>query len=292
MFNYLNSNGRLSRFRSTVRVGREGIAMSYLDLPGDDIPVVFLHGAAGCAVQWEVQAERLSGRHRVLVADMRGHGQSDKPTTSYRTDDFMDDMVDWMDEVGLDGPFYMVGHSFGGYMATLLAHRFPARVRRLVLMNTTGNLRHLGILPRTAASLPSPLLQAVHRAIPVLVSAPPHVTRLFMVQALAEWECWDVYPEIQCPTLVITGRWDAVAPVAHARRIASLLPDGRMQVFSFSRHMTMLERAGPVAETLDAFFSGTWQGPRVAPLGLHLASETTVAAGVSHSSSGMPSNGG
>lgn len=260
LFNYRNPDGRLSAHRKEVVVGSEGITLSYIDLSGEGIPIVFLHGASGCAVQWEAQAERLAGLHRVLCVDMRGHGKSDKPATSYKTGDFMDDMVSWLETMGLH-EFYLVGHSFGGYIATLLAVRFPERVKKLVLMNTTGNLRHLGVLPRTAASLPAPVLNAVHRAMPVLVSAPPHVTRLFMVQALAEWECWELYPRIDCPTLVTTGKWDAVAPPAHAMRIASSLKDARLEVFLFSRHMTMLERARPVAASLEAFFSGGGRKP-------------------------------
>jgi pimeloyl-ACP methyl ester carboxylesterase len=147
----------------------------------------------------------------------------------------------------------LVGHSFGGYLATLLAHRFPERIDRLVLMNTTGNIRHLGVLPRTAANLPALILQMVHRAIPVLLSMPPHVARRFVDQALHEWECWHLYPDLRCPTLVISGAFDHIAPPAHVERIVRAIPNARGHVLPFSRHMTMLERSGQVAELLERF---------------------------------------
>jgi len=258
LLNYLNAKGRLGRYRREVNVGRENVRISYLDIPGPGLPVVFIHGAFGCAVQWEVQAERLSRRHRVLVLDMRGHGHSDKPETTYRTEDFIEDLIAWSDAVHLPEEFYLVGHSFGGYVATLLALHFGTRIRKLVLMNTTGNLRHLDTALSLASTLPGTIFQAVHRAIPVLMSAPPHVMRRFMTQALTEWECWDLYEGIHCPTLVITGRFDHIAPPSHAQRIVSRLPHGRLQVYGLSRHMTMLEQAGSVADALEAFFKGTW----------------------------------
>jgi pimeloyl-ACP methyl ester carboxylesterase len=259
--NVRNPYGRLQHYRTSARVPPHGLEISYLHLPGDGVPVVMLHGAGGCAVQWERQAEHLHALgHRVLVLDLRGHGLSDKSADSYWTSDFMDDLLGWMDLVSLGERFHLVGHSFGGYLSTLLAARMPERVARLVLMNTTGNVKHLGILPRTAASLPPLLLNVVHRAVPVLSSQPPHVTRLFMIQAIAEWECWDLYPQLQCPTLVTTGRWDHVAPMEHAARMAEMIPQSELQIFKFSRHMSMIEQARAVSNALETFFSANGSG--------------------------------
>lgn len=251
--NITRAAGRLGRFRMQLRVGPEQLMLSYLDLPGDGLPVVFIHGAGGCAVQWEEQAERLAGRHRVLVVDLRGHGQSDKPDTHYRTSDFMGDMLAWIEAVDLPERFALVGHSFGGYLATLITHAMPRRVARVALMNTTGNIKHLGVLPRTAANLPAVIIHAVHRAVPVLLSMPPHVARRFVKEALAEWECWDTYPRLECPSLVITGSHDHVAPPLHAQRMASLLPNSRLHVVALSRHMTMIERSRHVSALLEQF---------------------------------------
>lgn len=255
MFALTRAHGRQGEYRKQLEVGPDRLTMSYLDFPGDDTPIVFIHGAAGCAVQWEEQAQRLAERHRVLVVDLRGHGLSDKPATSYRTEDFMGDLRSFVDGVGLPERFHVVGHSFGGYLAALLAHEMPHRVDKLVLMNTTGDIRHLGVMPRTAVNLPSLILQIVHHAVPVLLSMPPHVGRLLVEEALDEWDCWHLYPEIESRTLVVTGVHDNIAPPAHAERIASLVPDARLNVVQFSRHMTMIERSQPVARLLEQFLS-------------------------------------
>ena len=46
-------------------------------------------------------------------------------------------LEDWIDGLELDSPFYLVGHSLGGYMSLTYAHRHPERVRAMVLAGET-----------------------------------------------------------------------------------------------------------------------------------------------------------
>lgn len=50
----------------------------------EPFPIVFIHGASQCCLQWTRQMESSLARdHRLLALDMRGHGLSDKPLNSY-----------------------------------------------------------------------------------------------------------------------------------------------------------------------------------------------------------------
>jgi 2-hydroxy-6-oxonona-2,4-dienedioate hydrolase len=98
-------------------------------------PVLLLHGGAGSWTHWarNIGALVRAGRH-VLVPDLPGFGDSAAPPDSHDADA----LPPWVEQ-GLgrllgDAPLDVVGFSFGGLVAGLLAARCPGRVGRLVLV--------------------------------------------------------------------------------------------------------------------------------------------------------------
>lgn len=93
---------------------------------------VLLHGGSSSAVTWDRLAAALTaaGRH-VIAADLRGHGGSSR-TRDYPLHGYGDDVRGLMDALGIESAG-LVGHSLGGYVASTVAQRDPARVTRLVL---------------------------------------------------------------------------------------------------------------------------------------------------------------
>lgn len=113
--------------------------MRYVDLPGADPPIVFLHGIGRSSVSLAHVATRdsLRGR-RVLLIDLLGFGISDKPEEfSYTLDDHAAAVIAVLDEVGA-GPYAIVGHSLGGAVAVLVASRRPDLTAGVVVAE--GNL--------------------------------------------------------------------------------------------------------------------------------------------------------
>ena|GEM_PF-6386773 len=101
-------------------------------------PVLCLHGIAGNAWLWNALASRLADdlgqTHRVLSVDMRGHGDSSKPTGPYTPEAVGRDLIALCDQLG-GAPVTLIGHSRGGWQAAYLAARWPERVSRLVLVD-------------------------------------------------------------------------------------------------------------------------------------------------------------
>src|SRR6478609_6082462 len=119
---------------------------------GSGPPILFVHGLMSSRRTWSDQAARLAADHRVLAADLFGHGESAKPLGDYSLGAHAASLRDLLDAVELDA-VCVVGHSLGGGVAMQLAYLFPERVERLVLVSSGGLGRELNPVLR-AATLP------------------------------------------------------------------------------------------------------------------------------------------
>jgi pimeloyl-ACP methyl ester carboxylesterase len=76
--------------------------------------------------------------HKILLFDQRGHGKSFKPEDGYSPEDYADDLLSIINELGWSA-IDLVGHSMGGRNAMNFAFRFPNRVRKLVIEDIGPN---------------------------------------------------------------------------------------------------------------------------------------------------------
>ena len=82
---------------------------------------VLLHGVTSSAQSWVRVGPALANRYRVYALDMRGHGDSIKPSKgAYSLRHTADDAAAFIDILGLERPLLM-GHSWGGATAMVLA---------------------------------------------------------------------------------------------------------------------------------------------------------------------------
>lgn len=106
--------------------------------------LVFLHGLMGYAQNWRKISMAFEDSHRVLLLDQRGHGKSFKPVDAYAPEDYADDLLKIIDELGW-ATIDLVGHSMGGRNALNFAYRYPERVRRLVIEDIGPNVEENAI---------------------------------------------------------------------------------------------------------------------------------------------------
>ncbi len=112
----------------------EEITMHVVDWPGEEPPILAIHGSAGHAYGLTALGERLAPDVRFVAVDLRGHGFSDKPPTGYGVEEHVDDVLQLMDALGLERPI-LLGHSIGGAIATFAAKAAGDRVGGLVLFD-------------------------------------------------------------------------------------------------------------------------------------------------------------
>ena len=134
-------------------VQANGLQLHYWEWPGDDPPLLCLHALTFNGRIWNTLAERLAGRRRIIAPDLRGRGLSDKPPAgSYGWDQHASDVAEVMRQLGI-GPLILVGHSLGGYVATLVAARERELVRRLVVVDAGLRLEEAAVRAQGAAAL-------------------------------------------------------------------------------------------------------------------------------------------
>jgi pimeloyl-ACP methyl ester carboxylesterase len=110
------------------------VELAFRRWPGDDPPVVAVHALTGSSLSFGGVAERLAGRRPLLAFDLRGRGDSDKPSGPYGILQHACDLDLALSRMRIDRPV-VVGHSMGAYVAAALAAFRPGRVAGVVLLD-------------------------------------------------------------------------------------------------------------------------------------------------------------
>jgi pimeloyl-ACP methyl ester carboxylesterase len=114
-----------------VRLG--GLDFHYVAWGGTGAPVILLHGLASTVHIWDLVAPRLAAQGRVTALDQRGHGLSSQPPDGYDFATIGADLVRFVQALGIDEPFFLVGHS--AYVALTFAHAHGDMLRGAVLVD-------------------------------------------------------------------------------------------------------------------------------------------------------------
>ena len=116
------------------QVSGDGVELAFGYWPGRGGALVALHGLTASYLSFAGIAERLAGRRAVFAIDLRGRGDSDKPSSPYGMVQHARDVGVAMRAMGL-GPSVIVGHSMGGFVAAALAAQEPELVSGVVLID-------------------------------------------------------------------------------------------------------------------------------------------------------------
>lgn len=260
----------LGPYRKTIQVaGTAPVRLSVVDVGPLSQPskgtIVCIHGCAGHLEQWQQQIAHLAQEYRVIAPDLRGHGQSQVVASSYSLEEFLWDITQVLTKLGVNEPFVLMAHSFGGPIAITFAATQPQRVSHLVLV-ATGPEMHLNPLHEFVVKLPFPLgvLESLRPVLMPKSYAPVSVIQRVLAGTLFKWNGRQILPEVQTPTLLIAGQWDFIAPASQAEESQRLLPNARLEVVRYTRHLPHLERPDAVNRLIDRFLEGprTWREAR------------------------------
>jgi pimeloyl-ACP methyl ester carboxylesterase len=116
-------------------VTRNGVRLAFVEAGAGPRSMLLVHGMQCNHTHMLPQLEHFSADFRVVAVDLRGHGDSDKPHSTYSNDEFNNDLIFLCNELGLERPVAM-GHSFGGSNLLHLTERHPDFLGGLVILDS------------------------------------------------------------------------------------------------------------------------------------------------------------
>jgi len=259
-----------------IRFGRislaTGITLNYAERgEKGKAPVVFLHGFVDSWKSFIEVIEALSPMRWAVALDLRGHGDSDKPEGGYAIADFTQDLLLFIDALGLD-KVNLVGHSLGSFIAQSFAACYPRRVERLVLIGSAPSAA-INVVVREIKplidTLQDPLkrdfisgFQATTNPVPTdfmdmiiseTMKVPARVWRL-VFSGLLQADQGPILHAVTAPTLIMWGNQDMIFPRRDQETLLSQISDSRLKEFS-AGHALHWEKPKEVAAALEAFLS-------------------------------------
>ncbi|MCO5066974.1 MAG: alpha/beta hydrolase [Rhizobiaceae bacterium] len=137
----------------------------YYEEYGAGKPLVLLHGFGGSAQNWHAFIAELSGRHRLIVVDLRGHGHSTNPEGKFTHRGAASDVFLLLEKLGVDR-FSAMGMSSGGMALLHMATSQPKRIDSMVLISATSHFpdQARAILRRASFGTMPQEVQEMYRA--------------------------------------------------------------------------------------------------------------------------------
>jgi len=215
---------------STLTLG-SGLTLSYLEQGERSGPtLVLLPGPTDSSLSYKPVLDLISPKIRTIAVSQRGHGDSDKPLSGYRVENFATDLVELLDVLKIERAV-LVGHSGSCFTARRMAIDQPDRIAGLVLESSPTTLREEADLKRFVRSVVSNLTDPIDtdfvrsftidtssgeigpefldEMIDEQIKVPAHVWREMFAE-LIHYDDIDELGRIVAPTLLIWGDADGV----------------------------------------------------------------------------------
>jgi 3-oxoadipate enol-lactonase len=253
-----------------------GDAEIFYDVAGSGPPVILLHPFPVNHEFWLPVSRLLSSRYRLIMPDLRGHGESslgDGPATMQK---HADDIARMMTATGVDrAP--LIGVSIGGYAIFEFWRRFRDRVSAFVLCNTkagadTGDARSArldtaqevlerGTEPFFEGMLQKVLSETTRRSRPDLVEGALRMMRKMSAEGVAgvqrgmadRPDSVATLRTINVPTLIITGDEDKMTGVPEAEILKQNIAGSQMRIVSKAGHYSPWEQPDELGKLLRQF---------------------------------------
>ncbi|WP_448808473.1 alpha/beta fold hydrolase [Agromyces bauzanensis] len=231
--------------------------------------LVLLHGITGHAEAYVRNLQAHAEHFDVWAIDFIGHGYSAKPEHPLEIPHYLAQVNGFLDAIGAEKASFS-GESLGGWVTAKLAQVQPERVERIVLNTMGGTMANPKVMERlytlSMDAARDPSWERVRTRLEWLMADPTMVTddlirtrqMIFqqpdwlmaceMNMALQDPETRarnmisdDDLRAIQAPAMVLWTTKDPSGPVDEGRRIASLIPNGRLAVMENCGHWPQYE---------------------------------------------------
>lgn len=227
---------------------------------GSGEPLIMLHGAGDHAGSWVKVADMFTSRHRVILVDLAGHGNSEPGGTVDDGPLFLGTILQGLEGVlDREAPgkqVTIVGNSLGGWMAMVYSQRHPERVQRIVLVDggaIRGERQDLVTLPTNRAQARKLFDSVIDARSPrpadfvlddvVRQSQRGPIGRIVKggVEDMERYLLDGHLEEFNTPVDLLWGESDELIPLSYAKRLESQLPAARLKTLPRCGHIPQQE---------------------------------------------------
>ncbi|MGW6292601.1 alpha/beta fold hydrolase [Streptomyces sp. NPDC055058] len=243
----------------------------YLQAGSPDKPLLLmLHGITGHAEAYVRNLAAHAEHFNCYAIDFIGHGYSTKPEHPLEIPHYIDQVHEVLDALGQDSAYFS-GESLGGWVTARFAQLHPERTERIVLNTMGGTMANPKVMERlltlSTQAAEDPSWERVRARLEWLMADPSMVTDDLVRtrQAIFEQPDWktacrmnmalqdleirkrnmlsdDDLRAIRAEALVVWTTKDPSGPVDEGRRIADLIPRGRLAVIENAGHWPQYEQ--------------------------------------------------
>jgi pimeloyl-ACP methyl ester carboxylesterase len=255
------------------KIDRDGVEIHY-EVHGSGPVLLLTHGYSSTSAMWQGQISALSKHHKLVLWDMRGHGQSDSPDdpTAYSEALTVADMAALLDEVGTERAI-VGGLSLGGYMSLAFYRAHPERVRALLIIDTGPGFKKDDAREAWNRRAHDTADRFGREGLSVLKSLSPersgvshrdasglaHAARGMLTQRDARVIL--SLPEIKVPSLIVVGADDAPF-LAASDYMAAKIPNAKKAVIAAAGHAVNIDQPQAFIDAVLPFLDDL---PRSAP---------------------------
>ena len=225
--------------------------------PSGKRSILILHGWGRNLIEWVSMAKLLPSEYRVILLDLPGFGNSSRPVNSdFDLLDYVSFVEEFLRKKGIKDT-NLLGHSFGGKIAIVLASRSKI-ITNLFLISSSGiskpgtKVRAIAYLAKKIKRLIHPFFPLPKEAIYILGSkdykkAGP-LAKIF--KNVVSTNVSDYAKNISKKTIIIWGENDPEVPVSSAKTLGKLIPDSRIRIVWGAKHNPHLEYPEKLASIL------------------------------------------
>jgi 3-oxoadipate enol-lactonase len=253
----------------------DGVQLHYAQ-DGQGTDVILIHGLGGSLHDWDAYTPVLAKYHRVLRWDVRGFGESDKPSGPYSPQLFARDLAGLAPACGVTRA-HVIGISMGGVIAQRFALDYPDLVKSLTLISTSSEVgtqaraaweKMAAVIEQRGFSTTADFAQRIYapsfakthpeavQAMATRTAANDPRSYAAAARAIGSYNWTAELSRIQVPTLILQGLEDVLTPPGGSVRMSRMLPRARLLLMPECGHVVPEEKPELFTHTVLAFLAG------------------------------------
>ncbi|MCD6271148.1 alpha/beta hydrolase [bacterium] len=255
-----NDNAKLQE-----RIVEIGGIKTFIRTKGQGKPFLILHGWGGSSDSWKEVQTKLANRFWVIVPDLPGFGKSDAPKKAWNVECYVEFVFALLNKLNIVNEFYLLGHSFGGAIATKIAVTHPEKIKKLILVNAKVIRSHRNPIKMMAASI-TKLINLLFGWVPGY----KYLRRLFYRFFLRKTDYLEakgimretfkrvisenlkyLCPKVASPTLIIWGKRDKITPLREGLKLHRLIPNSEIVIIDEAKHAPNLSHPQKLAQIIN-----------------------------------------